>query len=37
VTVDAVHVVPGYSHLDVFFGENAAEDVFGLVVAGLAA
>jgi hypothetical protein len=35
-TVDAVHVVPGYSHLDVFFGERADQDVFPLIVNGLA-
>ncbi len=34
-TVDALHVVPGYSHLDIFFGEHAARDVFGLIVAAL--
>jgi hypothetical protein len=34
-TVDAVHVVPGYSHLDVFFGEHADQDVFPLIVNGL--
>lgn len=34
-TVDAVHVVPGYSHLDVFFGEHAERDVFDLIVDAL--
>ncbi|MFH5832696.1 alpha/beta fold hydrolase [Halalkalibaculum sp. DA384] len=28
----ALHVLPKYSHLDVFMGQNAAEDVFPLIV-----
>jgi hypothetical protein len=27
----SVHVLPGYSHLDVFFGRDAARDVFPLI------
>jgi hypothetical protein len=27
----ALHVLPGYSHLDVFMGKNAAQDVFPLI------
>jgi hypothetical protein len=34
-TVDAVHVVPGFSHLDIFFGERADRDVFPLIAAAL--
>jgi hypothetical protein len=30
-----VHVLPGYSHLDVFFGRHAARDVFPLIRAEL--
>jgi hypothetical protein len=28
----ALHVLPGYSHLDVFMGRNAARDVFPMIV-----
>lgn len=28
----SLHVIPGYSHLDVFLGRNAAEDVFPLML-----
>ncbi len=31
-----LHVLPNYSHLDVFFGRRAAEDVFPLMLAELA-
>jgi len=31
-----LHVLPGYSHLDVFMGSNAARDVFPLMLAELA-
>jgi hypothetical protein len=31
----ALHVVPGYGHLDVFMGRNAARDVFPLMLAEL--
>ena len=29
---DSLHVVPGYGHLDVFFGQNAAQDVYPQMV-----
>jgi hypothetical protein len=32
----AIHELPGYSHLDVFMGKNAARDVFPLMLAELA-
>jgi pimeloyl-ACP methyl ester carboxylesterase len=32
---DSLHIVPGYGHLDMFMGENAARDVFPLMVAEL--
>jgi hypothetical protein len=32
----ALHVIPGYSHLDMFIGRRAAEDVFPLILAELA-
>ena len=32
----ALHVLPSYSHLDMFFGEHAARDVFPLIHAELA-
>ena len=28
----ALHVLPGYSHLDVFFGQHASRTVFPLIV-----
>ena len=28
----ALHVLPGYSHLDVFFGQHASRDVFPLIL-----
>lgn len=28
----ALHLLPGYSHLDVFMGKNAAQDIFPLMV-----
>lgn len=31
----ALHVLPGYSHLDVFFGRDAARDVHPLILEGL--
>jgi pimeloyl-ACP methyl ester carboxylesterase len=31
----SLHVLPGYSHLDMFFGRNAARDVLPLMVAEL--
>jgi hypothetical protein len=31
----ALHVLPGYSHMDVFFGRDAARDVFPAIVAAL--
>ncbi len=31
----ALHVLPGYSHLDLFMGERAAQDVFPLMLAEL--
>ncbi len=31
----SLHVLPGYSHLDVFLGENAAKDVFPLILGEL--
>lgn len=34
---NALHVVPGYGHLDIFMGRNAAADVFPLLLAELAA
>ena len=33
----AVHVIPGYGHLDVFMGRNAAEDIFPLMADALEA
>jgi hypothetical protein len=33
----AVHVLPGYSHLDVFLGEHASRDVFPLILKELEA
>jgi hypothetical protein len=33
----AVHVLPGYSHLDVFLGQDASRDVFPLIVKELEA
>jgi len=35
--VHSLHVVPRYGHLDMFFGENAARDVFPLMLDALAA
>ena len=32
----SLHVVPGYGHLDIFLGRNAARDVFPGMVAELA-
>ncbi|MBB5133435.1 hypothetical protein HNP84_003161 [Thermocatellispora tengchongensis] len=32
----ALHILPGYSHLDVFFGERAHRDVFPLIIDELA-
>jgi hypothetical protein len=32
---DALHVLPGYTHMDVFFGRDAARDVFGHITAAL--
>jgi hypothetical protein len=29
---DSLHVVPGYGHLDVFFGQSAAQDVYPQMV-----
>ncbi|MEA2383041.1 MAG: hypothetical protein QOH72_3012, partial [Solirubrobacteraceae bacterium] len=34
--VDELHVLPGYTHMDVFFGRDAARDVFPRIVAALA-
>jgi hypothetical protein len=34
--VDALHVLPGYSHMDVFFGRAAPREVFPRIVAALA-
>lgn len=31
----ALHVIPGYGHLDIFMGKNAARDVFPLIQAEL--
>lgn len=31
----SLHVIPGYGHLDVFLGKNAAKDVFPLILAEL--
>ncbi len=31
----ALHMIPGYGHLDVFMGQNAARDVFPLILAEL--
>ena len=31
----SLHVVPGYSHLDIFLGKNAARDVFPTILAEL--
>ena len=33
--VHSLHVLPGYGHLDVFFGKDAARDVFPLMLAEL--
>jgi hypothetical protein len=33
---DSLHVLPGYGHLDVFFGRRAATDVFPLILKELA-
>jgi hypothetical protein len=33
----ALHVLPCYSHLDVFFGQHASRDVFPLIVSELEA
>ncbi len=33
--IDTLHIVPGYGHLDMFMGKNAAQDVFPLMVAEL--
>jgi hypothetical protein len=32
----ALHVLPGYTHMDVFFGRDAPRDVFPRIVAALA-
>lgn len=32
---DSIHRIPGYGHLDVFFGKDAARDVFPLMLAEL--
>jgi len=32
---NSLHVLPGYSHLDLFMGKNAATDVFPLILAEL--
>ncbi|WP_425101311.1 alpha/beta fold hydrolase [Tropicibacter sp. S64] len=32
----ALHVIPGYSHLDIFIGKDAARDVFPQMIAALA-
>ncbi len=32
---DSLHVLPGYGHLDVFFGKDAHRDVFPLILAEL--
>lgn len=32
---DTLHIIPGYGHLDMFMGKNAARDVFPLMVAEL--
>lgn len=34
--VDTLHILPGYSHMDVFFGREAPRDVFPRIVAALA-
>jgi hypothetical protein len=34
--VDELHVLPGYTHLDVFFGRDSAREVFPRIVAALA-
>ena len=34
--VDELHVLPGYTHMDVFFGRDAAREVFPRNVAALA-
>ena len=34
--VHALHVIPGYSHLDLLIGKNAARDVFPLILDELA-
>ena len=31
----ALHVIPGYGHLDIFMGKDAARDVFPLILAEL--
>jgi len=33
--VDSLHVIPGYGHLDIFLGKDAARDVFPLIRAEL--
>jgi hypothetical protein len=33
---DALHIVPGYGHLDVFFGRTAARDTYPLILEELA-
>jgi hypothetical protein len=33
--VDELHVLPGYTHMDVFFGRDAAREVFPKIVAAL--
>ncbi len=33
--IDSLHIVPGYGHLDMFMGQNAARDVFPLMVSEL--
>ena len=33
--VGTLHVLPGYSHMDVFFGRDAPRDVFPRIVAAL--
>ena len=31
----SLHVIPNYSHLDIFMGQNASRDVFPLMLAEL--
>jgi hypothetical protein len=31
----SLHVIPGYGHLDMFIGKNAAQDVFPIMAAEL--